>query len=194
MLSKNSFYSPDEVSQLGFKHIGKEVYISKKASFYDVQNISIGDLVRIDDFCILSGNIKLGSYIHISAYCCLYGRNGIIMEDFTGLSPKVTVLSASDDFDGDYLIGPMIPSHYTNVSGGTVKIMKYVQVGACCVIFPKIIINEGAVVGAMSLINKDVDEWSVYAGIPANFLKLRNKKLLIKADDFLNHNILNQKL
>ncbi len=39
--------------------------------------ISIGDNVRIDDFCILSGKIELGSNIHISAYC-LY--NGSLLE------------------------------------------------------------------------------------------------------------------
>ena len=62
------FYSESELKNLGFKKIGSNVLISKKASLYGVSQMEIGDNVRIDDFCILSGNIMLGSNIHISAY------------------------------------------------------------------------------------------------------------------------------
>ena len=41
--------------------------ISKKVSIYSPQKISIGNNVRIDDFCILSGNITLGNYCRIAA-------------------------------------------------------------------------------------------------------------------------------
>ena len=89
-----SFYSDDELQQIGFKSIGKNVKISRKASIYSPQNISIGDNVRIDDFCILSGNITLGSHIHISAYVALYGAMGIVMENYSGISPKSVIYSA----------------------------------------------------------------------------------------------------
>ena len=111
----NSFYTKDELTQFGFKAIGDGVLISKKASIYGAENISLGNQVRIDDFCILSGKISLGSYIHIGAYCALYGAYGIEMEDYTGLSPRCTVFSATDDFSGDYLIGPLVEKEKTNV-------------------------------------------------------------------------------
>lgn len=69
----NSFYSISELKLLGLKRLGQNVYISRKSSIYSPENISIGDNVRIDDFCILSGNITLGNYIHIAAYTALYG-------------------------------------------------------------------------------------------------------------------------
>ena len=61
-----------ELKDMGFKSIGADLSISKKASFYGVENISIGSHVRIDDFCILSGKISIGDYIHIAAYSALF--------------------------------------------------------------------------------------------------------------------------
>ncbi len=63
----NSFYSRKELLSLGFKKIGKDVLISRKASFYNIEKIEIGNNVRVDDFSILSGKIKIGSYVNISA-------------------------------------------------------------------------------------------------------------------------------
>ncbi|MDR0796834.1 MAG: acyltransferase, partial [Tannerella sp.] len=117
-----SFYTGKELEALGLKRYGKNVLISRKCSIYSAEKISIGDNVRIDDFCILSGDITLGSNIHIAAYCALYGAFGIEMEDYTGLSPRCTVFSATDDFSGDYLISPMVDMNKTNVTGGKVLI------------------------------------------------------------------------
>ena len=67
----SSFYSNEELESLGFKKIGQNALISRKASIYGASSIEIGNDVRIDDFCFLSGNIKLGNNIHISAYSAL---------------------------------------------------------------------------------------------------------------------------
>lgn len=174
----SSFYTPDELFTLGFKDVKSDALVSRKASFYGIENIVIGNKVRIDDFCILSGDIQLGSYIHISAYCALYGAKGIVMDDYTGLSPRCTVFSATDDFSGESLIGPMCPNNLTNVIGGTVFIQKYSQVGAGCIIMPGVTIEEGTVVGAMSLVKDNLSSWGVYAGIPTKRIKERNRSLL----------------
>jgi len=59
----------------------------------------------------------------------LYGRYGIELEDYSGLSPRCTVFSSSDDFKGDFLIGPMVPAEFTNMKTGKVFLGKYVQIG-----------------------------------------------------------------
>ena len=170
-----SFYSREELLGIGFKSVGENVLISRKTSIYSAKTISIGNNVRIDDFVILSGNITLGSHIHIAAYAAIYGGFGVTLEDYSGVSARVTIYSAMDDFSGNYLIGPIHPKYLTNVTGGRVRICKYVQVGAHSVVFPNITINEGAVVGAMSLVNKDISEWIIVAGIPIKFIKKRNR-------------------
>ncbi|EJN5866086.1 dTDP-4-amino-4,6-dideoxy-D-glucose acetyltransferase VioB, partial [Escherichia coli] len=43
-----------QLKEMGFKSVGENVKISDKASFYGCDNISIGNNVRIDDFCVFS--------------------------------------------------------------------------------------------------------------------------------------------
>jgi galactoside O-acetyltransferase len=174
----DSFYTELELKALGFKQIGSGVKISRRASFYNITDILIGNNVRIDDFCILSGKIEIHSFIHISAYSALYGSAGIILEDYSGLSPRTTIFSEVDDFSGDYLVGPVHPIELRNLSSGTVVVRKYSQVGAGTVILPKVIIGEGVAVGALSLVTKSLDDWGIYAGIPAKRIKERSRDLL----------------
>ena len=169
------FLTLNQLRDLGLKSFGENVLISDKASIYSPHLISIGSHVRIDDFCILSGEITLGSYIHIGAYCGLYGKFGIQMDDFTGLSPRCTLFSASDDFGGDYLISPMVPDEFTNVTGGLIHIQKYVQIGANTVVLPNVTIAEGVAVGAMSLVKNNLEAWGIYAGAPIQRIKERKK-------------------
>ncbi len=177
----NSFYTEQELAGLGLKSFGSNVFISRKCSLYGVEHISLGDNVRIDDFCILSGRITLGSYIHISAYCALYGSQGITLSDFCGLSPRCTLLSASDDFSGEYMVGPMVPVSLSHVTGGRITLEKFVQIGTGCTLMPGITVQEGAVTGAMSLIHKTLAPWSIYAGIPATKIRERKKNILALA-------------
>lgn len=174
----NSFLSKRELERLGLKNCGENVLISRKASIYDAKNISIGDNVRIDDFCILSGKITLGSFIHISAYTALYGKAGIFIDDFSGTSPRTTIFSAVDDFSGEFLINPMVPSQFTNLSLGKVVLEKFVQLGANTVVMPNLTINEGAVTGVFSFVNTSLEAWTINAGIPSKPIKKRSKKLL----------------
>ena len=53
------YYDEKELKKLGLKKIGNNVKLSKFAQIYDPKNISIGDNVRIDDFCVLIGNIEI---------------------------------------------------------------------------------------------------------------------------------------
>lgn len=174
----SSFYSAEELAAIGLKNCGQNVLISKKTSIYSPHQISIGNNVRIDDFCILSGKITLHSYIHISAYSALYASLGIEIKSYSGTSPRTIIFSAMDDFSGDFLINPMVDDKFTNVTGGKVDIEQYVQIGAGSIVFPNTKIGTGSVVGSLSLVNKNLDEWGIYAGIPAKRIKERSKNLL----------------
>ena len=174
----SSFYSEEELRNIGLKSYGQNVKLSRYARIYSPNKISIGDNVRIDDFCILSGNVIIGSNIHISAYVALYGSLGIELEDYTGVSPMSTIYSAMADFSGDYLIGPIHPVETTNVRGGKVTLKRFSQIGTHCVIFPGITIGEGSVGGANSMVNRDLGQWGIYYGVPAKLMKTRSQGLL----------------
>ena len=181
----NSYYTDSELKELGLKKIGKDVSISRKISIYGAENIELGDYVRIDDFCILSGKIKLGNYIHIAAYTALFaGEGGIILEDHIGLSSKCTVYAATDDYSGEYMTNPTLPPQYRNVKQEEVKIQKHAIIGSGCTILPGVTIAEGVAVGAMSLVNKNLDAWKIYAGIPCKQIRERRRELIYKAEDF----------
>lgn len=109
----NSFFNPCELKELGLASFGENVLISRKASIYGAEQISIGNNVRIDDFCILSGKLSVGNYIHIAAYTALYGGNkGIFIHDFANLSSRISVYSISDDNSGETMTNPMIPDKF----------------------------------------------------------------------------------
>lgn len=183
----NSFYTDSELKEIGFKEFGKKVKISRKTSIYNPEKMIIGDNVRIDDFCILSGEITLGSHIHIAAYCGLWGAKGIVLEDFCGLSSKVTIYSISDDYSGLALTNPTISDEYKKVHGGLVTLSKHVIIGAVTVILPALKISLGCAIGSFSLVNKSTKPWGIYAGVPAKRIKERNKVLLKYEKEFLSN-------
>ena len=112
----NSFYSVDELKNLGFKTVGEHVLISSKASIYGAKDIELRSNIRIDDFCILSGKIKIGNYVHLGAYTSLCGgRKGIVLEDFVNLSRKIEIFAVSDDFGGGSMTNPKVPDEYKNL-------------------------------------------------------------------------------
>lgn len=180
----NSFFNEEELKEIGFKKIGTNVKISKRASIYLPNKIEIGNNVRIDDFCLLSGNIVIKNNVHISAYTALYGGGRIEIGNFSGCSARCTLISASDDFSGNYMVGVTIPDDYKNVDKGEIVLRDYVQLGANSVVMPNVIINEGTVTGAMTFVNKDLDKWGIYVGIPAKRIKDRSKNMLKLVKEF----------
>lgn len=184
-----SFYKEEELEKIGFKSLGKNVLISNKCSIYSPEKIEIGNNVRIDDFCILSGDIKIGNYIHIAAYSALFGGGEIVMEDFSGLSARGTVYSVSDDYTGEFLTNPMVANEYRRVHKEKVVFEKHSLVGAGSIILPGVILKEGTSVGANSLITKSTDEWAIYVGSPAKKIKNRKKNLLKLEKEFLGKEV-----
>lgn len=185
MAQQNSFYSMEELKDMGFKSIGADLSISKKASFYGVENISIGSHVRIDDFCILSGKISIGDYIHIAAYSALYGSDaGIQINEFANISSRVCIYAVTDDYSGESMTSPMIPDEYKNLQKAPVYIGRHAIIGSGSVVLPGSEIREGCAVGSLSLIKNALDAWWIYAGIPAKKLKERSKGLLEKEKEW----------
>jgi galactoside O-acetyltransferase len=184
-----SFMTELELSSVGFKYIGENVLISTKASIYNASRISVGDNARVDDFCILSagnGAITIGKYVHIGCYSSLIGQGTIILEDFSGISGRVSIYSSNDDYSGSTLAHPTIPDKYRNVFHGSIIIRKHAIIGAGSVILPNVEIGIGVVIGALSLVKSDCDEFGVFAGIPAKKIGERKRDLLELEKVFLN--------
>lgn len=178
-MSNSSFYSEEELKEIGLKNVGRNVLISRKCSMYGVREICIGDNVRIDDFTILSGRIILGNYVHIAAGAYLFGGDeGIELKDYCGISSHCSVYATTDDYLGEAMTNPTIPEQYRNVTQEMVVMEKHVVIGAGSIVLPGVYLGEGSAFGSMSLITKSTEPWMVYKGIPAKVWKERKRMLL----------------
>ncbi len=187
-----AFLTELQLNEIGFYALGSNVLISDKASIYGASRIIIGNNVRIDDFCVLSageGGIEIGNYIHIAIYSSLIGAAKIKISDFSNLSSKVAIYSSNDDYSGAYMTNPMVPIKYTNVTHEDVTLGKHVIIGCGSVVLPGVTLYEGAAVGALSLVNKDCEEFGVYVGSPAKKIKERKRNLLDCEKIFLSEQI-----
>jgi dTDP-4-amino-4,6-dideoxy-D-glucose acyltransferase len=177
----SSFYNRDELKDIGFKSLGRNVKISRKCSIYMPENISIGDNVRIDDFCCLVGGqkgINIGSYVHVAFFCIIVGNGGVTLEDFSGLSSRVALYSATDDYSGASLTNPTVPKEYLNITQGEIILKRHVIIGTNSTVLPNVTIGDGSSVGAHSLVTNNLDSWGVYVGVPVKRIKERKKDLL----------------
>lgn len=176
----NSFYTEEELKAIGFKEYGKNVLISRKASIYGPEKMQIGNNVRIDDFTVLSGKIVIGNYVHIAAQSLIFaGQAGVYFEDFSTVSSRCAIYAKTDDYSGEYMTNPTVPSGFTNVIEKKVVIGKHVVIGTGSTVLPGVNIGEGCSFGAMSLIIRNTEPWGVYVGQPCVRLKERSKKLLL---------------
>lgn len=181
--------SREQLESIGFASLGENVLISDKVSFYGASKISIGNNVRIDDFCVFSageGGIEIGDYVHIAIFCSFIGAGKITICDFVGVSSKVSIYSSSDDFSGKSLQNPMVPSEYKNVKVGPVFLGKHTLIGCGTVILPNVKLEQGVSVGALSLINKNCEEFGIYAGNPAKKIKERDRNFLNLERQFMS--------
>ena len=175
-----AFLSRAQLDDMGFAKLGSNVHISDKASIYNPGGIVIGNNVRIDDFSVISageGGVEIGDYVHIAVFCSLIGAGRITLSDFVGVSSRVSVYSSNDDYTGAALTGPLVPNELRKVRSADVFFEKHVIVGAGSVILPGVTLKEGAAVGALSLVAKDCEEFTVYSGVPAKPLKVRKRNL-----------------
>lgn len=186
-----TWLNQEQLEQMNFACLGQNVMLSNKASFYNCSKISIGDNVRIDDFCVLSageGGIEIGSYVHLAVYTSLIGQGKITLEDFSNISSRVAIYSSSDDFSGETMTNPMIPESYKNVLIDDVYIGKHVVIGSGSVLLPGVSIRMGAAVGALSLVKEDIDEFEICAGIPARTVGSRSNNLINIEQQFMLDN------
>ncbi|MGA9667126.1 MAG: acyltransferase [Gallionella sp.] len=178
----------EQMREMGFACFGNNMMLSDKASYYNCENIRLGDSVRVDDFCVLSagqGGIEIGSHVHVAVYCSIIGRARIKIETFANLSSRVSVYSSSDDYSGAAMTNPTVPPEFTNVHHAEVNIGRHVIIGAGSIVLPGVTLEEGVAVGALSLVKKDCKSFGIYMGAPAKRISERKRDLLELEKKFL---------
>ena len=175
------YLTKQQIAAMGFGAVGKNVLLSYRASFHNPAGITIGDNVRIDDFCVLSagaGGIRIGSYVHIAVYTSIFGAGAVVIEDFANLSSRVSIYSSSDDYSGVTMTNPMVPDQYKAVKHAPVQVGRHVVIGSGSVVLPGVRLAEGVAVGALSLVRDSCGPFTSWAGVPARQIGERSRALL----------------
>jgi len=125
---------------------------------------------KVDDSCIIippfytefGKNIKIGKDVFINSNCHFQDNGGIEIGDGTMFGCKVTIATVNHDID---------PKTRHNAIPKPVKIGKKVWLGANCIVLPGVTIGDNSVIGAGSVVVKDIPANVVAVGNPAKVIK-----------------------
>ncbi len=174
----------NQAYSIGLSSVGQDVNIWPQAKIVSPEKICIGNSVMIDDFVFIMGGEKtiIGSFVHIASFTSVTGGGTFVMEDFSGLSGGVRIYTGNEDYSGMYMTNPTVPYPYRIPSRSFVVVKKHVIIGANTVILPGVTIGEGASIGTNSLITKDCEPWTIYAGSPVIPLRKRPRERILELE------------
>lgn len=128
--------------------LGKGSTLHMWARFYDPKNIAVGEDTIIGDNAFLDGRdkITIGSHVDIASQVLIYNSEHDI---------------SASDFHA--ILAP-------------VEIGDYVFIGPRAIVLPGVKIGQGAIIAAGAVVNKDVPEFAIVAGVPAKVIGVRKDK------------------
>lgn len=178
MDNKNEFYDLSV-----FKKCGADVFISMRAEIRRPQLVTIGSHVAIDSGVYITTQAEIGDYVHISPYVTIIGgpKSKVTLGHFSTVAAGSRIIAGSDMFLGEGFTSVTVPDQYRDkVTFSVIQIGRFSGIGTNVVIMPGVVIGEGSVVGACSLVTKDTEPWTIYRGVPARPVKTRNKRKMIE--------------
>ena len=144
-----NYYNYTHVQPLRAIRIGAGAAISPDTSFANAERITLGDRVRIGSRCHLWAGPAVGSIC--------FGNDVL-------LGPEVMITAANYRFnDGS-------PVTDQPMDEGDVTLGDDVWLGTRAIVLPGVSIGSGAVVGAASVVTKDLPAWSIAVGSPARVI------------------------
>ena len=152
-----------------FKHISADVKLGKDIKLCDFINLygcEIGDHTKIGAFVEIQKNVKIGKNYKISTHT--FVCEGVTIEDnvFIGHSvtfindsyPRATTAKGELQTEKDWKVEPTLVKKGASIGSGA-TILSHVTVG------------ENAIVGAGSVVTRDVPADTIVAGNPARRLR-----------------------
>lgn len=145
--------------------IGKNTIIRQRTVIRNYANVSIGEGSILQDFVYIragiQGKVVLGKGCMVNSFCRLFGHGGIEIGDNAQLGPGVTITTTEHDYS------------HTDKSETFNKVIIGTRawIGANATILPGVTIGENTVVGAGSIVSKDLPPNVVAVGVPARVIK-----------------------
>jgi len=151
------------------KCVGKNSIVGEGTKIINFANVSIGNHCLIQDHVYIragfDGKVKIGDYCAINSFAKLFGHGGIEIGEYTQLGPDCLITTTKHDYQEEL-----------KTSFEKVEIGRWAWVGAKCVILPGTKIGDHSIIGAGSIVTKDIPQWSVAVGNPARVIKTYGEK------------------
>ena len=170
---------------LFYPKIGPDMYLTHWLLFFKPLRLwfqqkkisKISKTADIRPYCTILGtqNIEIGERVIIPpgtllSTCPNNNESTITIEDDVLFGPNVSVYSSTHNFDN-----AEEPIKNQGYSVSKVVLQKGCWLGVNSVIMPGITIGENAVVGANSVVTKDVPNYAIVVGSPARIIKYTNE-------------------
>ena len=164
------FYAENINSQ---KSIGRGTKISSKAQLKTVNGgkISIGKFCSIHDYAQIltyGGTITMGDNCSVNPFCVLYGHGNLKIGNGVRIAASCIIIPSNHIIDDVH-----VPIYLQGNSSLGIIIEDNVWIGAGAKILDGVQISRGSVVGAGSVVTRNVDPFTVVAGNPARPLRKR---------------------
>jgi acetyltransferase-like isoleucine patch superfamily enzyme len=154
--------------QKKYVSIGDDCMIGANFVFESSEGeVAIGDRVYLGSGTIICRTrIEFGNDIFVGWNCCFYDH------DSHSLDYRQRQLDMKRQLE-DYRNGKnfILSKDWSVVNAKPIKIMDHAWIGMSCIILKGVTIGEGAVVGAGSIVSKDVPPWTIVAGNPASVIR-----------------------
>jgi maltose O-acetyltransferase len=121
--------------------------------------------------CSHPERVKLGSHIYVAHNAFWYTQGGLTIDDGTLLGPHLSIYTVNHN----YLNAEAVPYDGMMILK-PVHIKQNAWVGGNVQILPGVTIGEGAVIGAGSVVAKDIPDLAIAAGNPAKPFRMRDRE------------------
>lgn len=150
------------------KSFGKSLKINDSVKILVPENLSVGDHVEFKQGVYIEAysDITIGSNTHFAPYCVLYGPLEIGKN--CAFAAHTTVASVGHGHSETTI--PMVEQKTTSKK---VIVEDDVWVGANAVILGGVSIGKGSIIGAGSVVTKNVKPYSIMGGVPAELIRKR---------------------
>lgn len=176
------------------KFCGEGVYFYPLCKMIRACNAKVDNFTRILDYAYIDAgkSLVIGKHSMITWHTIIEGGANTQIGDRVFVGPGTKILTSTYEFEGLYA-AEFIPEECRAFRYGDITIDDDAYIGANCVVMPGVHIGEGAIVGANSLVTKDLEPWTIYVGSPCKALKKRTKpsdeirEKLFEKVDWSNH-------
>ena len=162
---------------------GIDVVVDANTKITRPELCTIGNHVAIDWGFYCTTQLTIGDYVHISPNVAVIGgrKTRLTVEDFCFISVGSQMICGSELFQGAGLIGPLIPEEFVDQQDlRPITLERFSGACANSVIMPGVVLAQGSVLGANSLLKISTEPWTIYVGNPARPVKSRSSTNMIE--------------